>query len=134
MARRQTLVLVVALLVATGDMASAAPVLTTNALGPVRLGMTLAQAERALGTRLRPEQQRREESCWYAKLAHAREPAVGYMIEHGRVTRIHVTKPLIGRPVAVRTEAGAGIGTSLSRLQRLYGPTLSVGPCVLRMS
>lgn len=88
-------------------------------IGPVRSGMTIAQAERALGAPLaiHPE----AASCAYVR-PRGVPAGVAFMIVDGRVARVDVDSG------AVRTAAGAGIGDSEARVRSLYASRVEVQP------
>ena len=88
--------------------------------GPVRAGMTVAEAERALGTSLvllGP----RMEPCHY--VLDEKRPGVAYMIIDGRVARADIR-----RGSTIRTAEGAGIGDTEERIQALYPGRVEVQP------
>lgn len=88
--------------------------------GPVRAGMTLAEAERALGASL-VEPGQRIGDCWFV-MDKAR-PDVGYMIIEGRVARVDIK-----RESTVLTVEGAGIGDTEERIRALYRDRVEVQP------
>lgn len=88
--------------------------------GPVRAGMTVAEAERALGTGLvllGP----RMEPCHY--VLDEKRPGVAYMIIAGHVARVDIR-----RGSTIRTAEGAGIGDTEERIQALYPGRVEVQP------
>jgi hypothetical protein len=100
--------------------------LHADAYGPVRIGMTMTQASKALGRNLDPGPRSDEErGCFYGRTLE--EPVlehVGFMFLSGRLARIDVfSKPVPGARFAVpdiRTQEGAGIGTTEEELAKLY--------------
>lgn len=88
--------------------------------GSVRAGMTLPEAERALGeplVLLGP----RMEPCHYV-VARGR-PGIAFMIIDGRVARVDVQPK-----GTVRTDEGAGIGDTEERIHALYRGRVEVQP------
>lgn len=86
-------------------------------IGPVRAGMTLAEAGRALGVPLSAD----SASCTYVRPPGV-PVGVSFMIVDGRVARVDVDSG------AVRTTAGAGIGDSETRVRSLYAGRVAVQP------
>jgi hypothetical protein len=89
--------------------------------GPVRAGMTPAEAERALGGRLAvlgPPM----EPCHYIVVDGA-HPGVAFMVIDGRIARVDVE-----RTSTVRTAEGAGNGDSEERIHSLYAGRVEVQP------
>lgn len=101
--------------------------LSADGLGPVRIGMTMEQAEHALGTRLRPRAQDASAGCWITRRADGREPGIAYMVVYGQIRRIDLLSEKRQVP-AVRSQSGIGIGSTEQATLRAYGGTLSVEP------
>ena len=110
--------------------AIAAPFLTSTNLGPVRVGMTLEQARKALGTPLhyKPDDPGHPE-CGHAQRPDAGGAGVHYMVEKGRITRIEVW-PVDFDPVArlsaATTAKGVGLGATETQVKFAYGAALKV--------
>lgn len=95
---------------------------TANArgFGPVRAGMTLAEAEQALGAPLvllGP----RMEPCHYVRIQD--RPGVAFMVIEGRIARVDVESP-----GTVSTVEGAAIGDPEERIHALYPGRVEVQP------
>jgi hypothetical protein len=96
---------------------------TERGYGPVRAGMTLAEARSAIGDTLSipaPD----DSVCGHAAPAFAKgaEPSVLFMIEQGKVARVEV------RDSSVATAAGARIGDARARIETLYKGRVRVEP------
>jgi hypothetical protein len=127
-------VIAATLLALAGAAQAASPdQLTTQGLGPVRLGMTVAQAQKALGTRLDVMGDTDPpDMCGYATRADGRRPNIRYFVIEGRIRDIQVSNisllPIDAKPGplvwSVRTEAGVGLGASKAALRRAYGRRL----------
>ncbi|HKQ57699.1 MAG TPA: hypothetical protein VJY35_07505 [Candidatus Eisenbacteria bacterium] len=91
-----------------------------SGFGPVRAGMTLAEAEHALGAPLvllGPKM----EPCHYVMVQG--RPGIAFMVIDGRIARLDV------RPQGtVKTAEGAGIGDTEERIQALYPGRVEVQP------
>jgi hypothetical protein len=88
--------------------------------GPVRAGMTLAEAEQALGAPLvllGP----RMEPCHYVVVEG--RPGVAFMVIDGRIARVDVQPK-----GTVKTAEGAGVGDDEARIQSLYPGRVVVEP------
>lgn len=114
---------------------SADQILTPEGLGPVRIGMTVSQAETALGAKLKPLNKAdgiSDESCWETHSLSDPDPAVSYMIWNGKIVRIAIhgyheeenwkTVP----PFA--TEEGVRIGAADTQVREAYGKSLVIRP------
>jgi hypothetical protein len=115
-----SLVIVVCVFIVTAAAASRTWVVRMDGAGPVRIGMTLAQLNTALGEKFSMPEDQEEQACFYADTP--RHPGIGFMVEHGRVTRIDVTE------AAVPTASGIRVGDPEARVMKLYGPKLQVEP------
>lgn len=91
---------------------------TATGFGPVRAGMTLAQAEQALGARL--EVQHPEEPCTF--VFPGSNPSVALMVVNGRIARVDI------RQGTVKTAEGAGLGDLEERIHALYPGRVEVQP------
>lgn len=88
--------------------------------GPVLAGMTLAEAEQALGVPLvllGP----RMEPCHYVRMED--RPGVAFMLIEGRIARVDVESP-----GTVSTAEGAAIGDTEERIHALYPGRIEVQP------
>jgi hypothetical protein len=105
--------------------ADTAPVLRHDGFGPLRVGMTAAQAEAALGhfrlIPFNPGAPADSMACGYAE--SERLPAgVKVMMEGARVVRVDVVSG------DAATAEGARIGDTEARVQQLYPGRVTVGP------
>ncbi len=93
---------------------------TTAGYGPVKIGMSVAEAQRALGAKLVAEGPVDNAECHYLRP----EPAVAglwFMISDGRVVRIEVNAP------GITTRSGISVGDSEARVKELF-PSIEVTP------
>jgi hypothetical protein len=120
----KALILCAALLAAGCGGAGAAaedPVLTPDGWGPLRIGMTRAEVEEAVGPPDADGGWLEPETC--DEYRPARAPAGLYvMILEGRLARISVREP------TVATERGIAPGAPAEAVRRAYGDALSVSP------
>ena len=111
------LCLALALLAAASALAAAPAVaddwrVTTGGYGPAKIGMTVAEASAALGTKLVSEGPVDEPTCHYMRP----EPAVEglwFMISDDHVVRVEVTT------AGIKTRSGLGVGDSEARVKQL---------------
>ncbi|WP_341528047.1 hypothetical protein WKK05_01445 [Nostoc sp. UHCC 0302] len=91
-----------------------------NGVGQVRVGMTVAEAAKASGTRLAGDPP--NNSCYYVK--PEKEPKqVGFMVTEGRISRVDVW-----RKGKITTLKGAKIGNTEARIKSLYPGQIKVTP------
>ena len=88
-------------------------VVTHDGFGPVKVGMTLAQASKALGRRVTRGAGYEGDGCYYASPESGYE-GVAFMMSGPRVVRIDV------RSNRYATDRGARVGDSEARIKRLY--------------
>lgn len=122
-------VVTVALVVAAAACAIGSPVfargvagqqvfhVTTKGFGPVRVGMTAAQASSALGVRLVLDEP--NEDCRYATPASG-YPGVSFMLIAGRVARVDVSTSDYSTP------SGARVGWTEAQIKALYPGRIEV--------
>jgi len=89
------------------------PVVTHDGFGPVKVGMTLPQASKALGVRVTRGAGYEGDGCYYASPERGYE-GVLFMMSGSRIVRIDVSG---GRHA---TDRGARVGDSEARIKRLY--------------
>jgi hypothetical protein len=111
---------------AAGDSAHASPnsaalTVTAHGIGPLRAGMTLAEASQALGGALVVPAQADTAGCRYVQWRGGPR-GVRLMVEGGRVVRVDVDS------AGVRTVVGAGVGDTEEQLRRLYPAHMAVAP------
>lgn len=121
--------LIVAICACAGTAAAAADqVLTFTGLQPVKIGMSVPDAETALGYKLKPldtSDRVSTEACWLTERADGTQPALTYMVRNGKITRIDVWEEE-GRPSAVRSREGIRIGSTESAVMEAHGKALEV--------
>ena len=96
---------------------------TLNGVGPVRLGMTVKQAEKALGTKLTIDDYLDDDSCRY--FTTKSQPSIAFMTDHKKIVRIDII-PGAGAPPV--TDKGAKIGDAEAHVLALYKGHIKVGP------
>lgn len=107
--------------------------LTFDGLDPVKIGMTLAEAEEVLNAKLMPldaSDGNSSEACWYTNRADGVDQTISYMIWDGKIVRIDVDD---GEPGEVRngdsritTERGIRVGSSESEIKNKYSSRVDV--------
>ena len=104
-------------------LAAASWVLTPDGWGPVRMGMTQAQVERALHARLHgePLEPGDENAC--VEMDTARYPGVAFMFEERKLSRISLWEES-----KVTTSRGIGVGANADQVRRAYGRGLIAAP------
>ena len=88
-------------------------VVTHDGFGPVKVGMTLPQASKALGVRVTRGAGYDGDGCYYAYPERGYE-GVAFMVSGPRIVRIDV------RSNRYATDRGARVGDSEARIRRLY--------------
>ena len=94
-----------------------------NGIGSVRVGMTIAEASKAAGTKLiRESGYETNLSCFYVK-PQGEPKDIGFMVTNKRISRVDVwnNKSII-------TLSGAKIGDTESRIKSLYPGQIQVTP------
>jgi hypothetical protein len=129
-------ILVVAFWIASAAASASAQstsVLTPQRLDPVRIGMTIEAAQKALKAklgRIATEEEgfskEREASrpCWLWRRRDGVDPGIIYMTEKHVIIRIDIFVPPSRVVPAVRTRAGIGIGSPEAELKTRYGDGL----------
>jgi len=87
--------------------------LTPSGYGPVRIGMTREEVNRALGVTLTPRADYEEDACESGRTDAL--PGMIFMFEDLKLTRISIYEES-----RVRTPRGVGIGYSEDEVRRLY--------------
>ncbi len=109
---------------------SASQIVTFDSVGPVSIGMTVAQAEHAIGAKLKSfaASGADSEECWLTARADGADPGIIYMINGKRVVRIGIYHEE-NRPFPdAATAAQIGLGSMESDIKRVYGATAKIGP------
>ena len=93
--------------------------LTTKGYGPVKAGMTIAEAQSLLNFKLNTFENRPiDTECDYVSETGRYEEGVNYMIQEGKITRIDVSDS------AITTKSGAKVGDSTEKLKEIFGSHL----------
>jgi hypothetical protein len=121
------MLIAMAVMVLWSGQAHAGRTVTFAGVGPVRLGMTAAEAQRALNVRLKKQEGisgDNEKLCWIGARSDGIEPGIFYLVERGKITRIDVdaTGPVPkGVVPAATTAAGIGINSTEKQIRHAYG-------------
>lgn len=94
---------------------------STAGLGPVEFGMTVAEAERAAGSRLVPTEGSADAPCWTGAFEEG-PLGLTLLVADGEVRRLDVTDGVLA------TVSGAGIGDTADQLRELFGANLEDAP------
>ena len=86
-------------------------VVSYNSFGPVKIGMTVSQATKALGVPLVREDVN-DASCYYVTPKQGFKD-VSFMVTNGRVARVDIER-------GYATERGAKVGDTEARIKQLY--------------
>jgi hypothetical protein len=106
------------------------PPLAMEGYGPVKIGMTLAQAEEALGAKLNMYYLEEDPTaCGTGNRADGKNADVYYMVEDGAVRRVEIVTLDTGTPTSppVRTAKGIGLGSTEAEVKAAY-PGVKVEP------
>ena len=104
-----------------GVMPARAEVLSFQGVGPVQLGMTVKDAERALGTKLEPRSiVYTSDECYQTSRADKKDPGIGYVIESGKISVINVFSS-DGQTPDVIDKHRFGMGGTEDDIRRAYG-------------
>lgn len=103
--------------------------LTPYGLGKVVVGMTIAQAEQALGEKLKQDYQQTngDESCGYAWSKTGLNNGISFLVENRTIKLIEISPLKTGRS-AIITATKIGIGSSETAVKAAYGARLRVEP------
>lgn len=126
--RYPTLSVGLIVLFASASANAADQILTFDGLGPVRIGMTVRQAEMALGAKLKPMDPSNgvdTEACWETTRADDPDPFVSYMIWSGTIVRIDIGTGRIQQATPpIATERGIRLNSSVEDVKKAYSPRL----------
>ena len=104
--------------------APAADVLTAKGFGPLRIGMTRAEVETALGADSNPDAVGGPDPASCDTFHPARAPqGMMVMVEQGVLTSIW-----LDRGATLKTDRGFGVGDAAAAIKAAYGPTATASP------
>ncbi len=96
--------------------------LAINGIGSIRVGMTVAEASKASGTKLVSSGSTDNTSCTYVRPQGAPE-GIGFMVTNGRIARVDVYDNK-----SITTLSGAKIGDTEAQIKALYPGQIKVTP------
>jgi hypothetical protein len=103
------------------SMAANAQVLSWQGVGPVRLGMTVAEAERALNAKLAPVALPFSKECYVTGRADGKDEALSYTIRNAKIVVMTVFLRDYGQPNPNIVDAnGVGVGSTEADIRRGY--------------
>jgi len=109
--------LVLPLFLVAASVASDVWIIREDGVGPVKVGMTLAQLSAALHQELAADE-RDEQSCFYINARG--HDSVSFMIIDGHMARVEVGAP------GVKTSTGIQVGDSEGQVRKVYGARMKV--------
>ena len=112
--------------VVAGGAKAATRILTMQGMGPVHLGMTPKQVEKALGAKFKPMEDFQSADCWQTSRADNVDADISYMIEQGRITRIDIWRAKEGDRPDIASAEGIGIGSTEDQIKKAYGAKLKI--------
>jgi hypothetical protein len=92
--------------------------LRIDGIGPVKIGMTIAQLNATLHERFGMPEDESDRGCFY--LEPKAHPGVSFMMENGKLVRVDVGMR------GIETRSGIQVGDSENRTHRVYGSSLTV--------
>jgi hypothetical protein len=101
----------------SGIALSESSTVSTQGIGEIKIGMTIAQASQSARIKLITANQNRQSACLYYQIA-SRLSGINFMVTNRVISRIDITNPRI------TTLSGAKIGDSEERIRSLYGNQL----------
>lgn len=116
--RRLGLLVILAILPLNVSLGSDDWVVHEDGVGPVRIGMSLAQLNGALHETFRMPEAKEDQGCFYVNPTAHRD--VAFMIESGRLVRIEVNAR------GVSAAEGIRVGDSKAHALQVYGPRVEV--------
>jgi len=98
--------------------------LSWRGVGPVNLGMTVAEAEHALNARLGAMEPPYTKECYVTSRADGKDEALSYVIIDGRIAVIYLFLDDGRRPDPKIVDAnGVGVGSAEADIELAYGQT-----------
>ena len=94
-----------------------------NGIGSVRVGMTVAEASKAAGTKLVGEPGPDTPSCWLVK-PQGEPKDMAFMVTDKRISRVEVWE----KNKSITTLSGAKIGDTEAKIKSLYPRQIQVTP------
>jgi hypothetical protein len=112
-------------IVFASDRSFANQIATVEGIGPVKIGMTVQEAERALGAKLDAISPEFSKECWVTSRSDKKDPVIQYIVEDRNIAAIDVyprvaeTFPI---PIpSIETPEGIGVGSTEEKIRRAYG-------------
>jgi hypothetical protein len=93
-----------------------------NGIHPIRIGMTVMEATKAVGLPARTEGDVASQGCFYYRFQGG-VPGVLMMVMGDRIVRVD-----IGSDSKITTRSGAGIGSTEAQIKALYPGQIEVTP------
>lgn len=99
-------------------------VATFDGVGPVKIGMTTAQATKALGVRVKRDEAMYKDNkeCYYATASGRAYKDLAFMMSGERIVRIDINSK------ALATDKGAKNGDTEARIKQLYRGMYKISP------
>jgi hypothetical protein len=108
--------------IALMPISASAQVLSWRGVGPVELGMTVQEAERALNAKLGSVEAPFSKDCYVTGRADGKEKALSYVVIDGKITVMTVFLPNEQRPDPnIVDGSGIGVGSTEADIRRVYG-------------
>lgn len=110
------------------DRVFASQVATMEGIGPVKIGMTVQEAEHALGAKLDPISPPFYKECWITSRSDKKDRVIQYMVEDENIAAIDVYPPAAETfplPIpAIKTPKGIGVGSTEEQIRKAYGKSV----------